>query len=52
MAFMSVAQAAALGTAQAATGDGVGARATLKRAAQGRNPAVRAEALELLEKLR
>lgn len=41
-----------LGTAQAATGDLPGARATLQRAAKGRNPAVTAEANELLGKLK
>ena len=41
-----------LGTAQAATGDLSGARATLQRAAKGRNPAVTAEANELLGKLK
>jgi tetratricopeptide (TPR) repeat protein len=41
-----------MGTAQAAMGDVSGARATLTRAARGRNAAVRAEAADLLEKLR
>jgi Flp pilus assembly protein TadD len=41
-----------LGTAQAATGDLSGARATLQRAAKGRNPSVTAEANELLGKLK
>ena len=41
-----------LGTAQAATGDLAGARASLQRAAKGRNPGVTAEAMELLGKLK
>jgi tetratricopeptide (TPR) repeat protein len=41
-----------LGTAQAATGELAAARVTLRRAAEGKNPAIRQEALELLKQLR